>query len=72
MALATTSSPSSTRLNTHVILALSFLVLSANARPLNVMGHEFNIGSFLDGDNLSASGLTGGITEQMYVFKVIM
>jgi hypothetical protein len=70
--LSTSSSSSSTRINTHVLLALSFLVLSANARPLNVLGHEFNIGNLLNGENLNAPNMKGGITEQMYVSLIMI
>lgn len=71
-ALSASSSSSSTRLNTHVLLALSFLVLSANARPLNVLGHELNIGKFLNGENLNAPNMKAGITEQMYVSPIMI
>ncbi len=59
---------SSSRLNTHVLLGLSMLVLSANARPLDAPGGASNTGlsGILSGTTAEwTSAGKGGIGEQM-------
>jgi hypothetical protein len=59
---------SSTRLNTHILLGLSMLVLSANARPLDTSGGTGNTGfpGVLTGNAAEwGASSKGGIGEQM-------
>jgi len=59
---------SSTRLNTHILLGLSILVLSANARPLDTSGGTRNTGfaALLNGNGAEwGASSKGGIGEQM-------
>jgi hypothetical protein len=59
---------SSTRLNTHVLLGLSMLVLSANARPLDTSGGTGNTGfaGLLNGNAVEwGASDKGGIGGQL-------
>ncbi|KIM28265.1 hypothetical protein M408DRAFT_145118 [Serendipita vermifera MAFF 305830] len=58
---------SSSRLNAHVLLGLSMLVLSANARPLDTPGQANNIGigNLLSGTAAEWASSKGGLGEQI-------